>query len=611
MNSRVDRTGRVIAKFLGEVDELHGSATGDLRRLWRDYMSDQRKAILVSSVASIVWGGTPQFFAMTSRFLVDRVLRVQQPFDAETVPEQSYLLVIWLFIVLVLWGAFLAANYCRVWFVLATSRETVYHIRRDMNRHMQALHIGFYDRIPTGRIISRIMTDVDTVRNWLDTQLTTALGFTTRIILGIALALAISRRLGLLIVACLPVYVVFFYVMRPRIRRANIAMSRLMSRIYGRISERIAGVGVVKAFGAESFEQLAFTRMQHDNVRIGVRQARHVHALEFIAGFMTACVTGGIVFVGAGMVRTGQISLGTLIATLSLLGLIFDPVSQLTHQATAFQGFLVALRRVFSILETQVDLKPGSILLSGMRGHIQFDHVTFRYPGHAETVLSDLNLSIRHGENIAVMGPSGTGKSTLFQLLMRFYDPQDGSVRAGGVDLREADTHSLRRHVCLVQQEPVIFSGTIADNISYGNEDASPAQIIRAAQQADMHAFIMSLPVKYETEVGENGISLSGGQRQRLALATALLAEPEILLLDDTTSALDARTEAQIRETLWKVLENRTGIIITHRISTARNCNRIIVLESGRVSSQGSHEEMLRTCPFYQRISAQQDLAST
>jgi ATP-binding cassette subfamily B protein len=214
---------------------------------------------------------------------------------------------------------------------------------------------------------------------------------------------------------------------------------------------------------------------------------------------------------------------------------------------------------------------------------------------------------VEAGRKVALMGPSGSGKSTVFMLLLRFYDPDSGVIRVGGVNLTDADPVSVRRHVCMVQQEPVIFSGTLADNIQYGRLDAAADRIVAAAQQAELHDFILTLPGKYETEVGERGVTLSGGQKQRLSLATALLTDPEVLLLDDTTSALDAKTEARIRATLRRVLEGRTSLIITQRVATAAECDYIIVLEHGRISQQGSHAELYLQKGFYRRICEQQE----
>jgi ATP-binding cassette subfamily B protein len=242
-----------------------------------------------------------------------------------------------------------------------------------------------------------------------------------------------------------------------------------------------------------------------------------------------------------------------------------------------------------------------------MAGRIYFDRVTFRYPGQAAPALEDVSFRAKSGEKLAIMGPSGAGKSTVFQLLLRFYDPQDGAVRVGGVNLREADPTSVRQHIRMVQQEPTVFSGTIVENIRYGKLNATSKQVRQAAGQAELHAFIDSLPNGYRTEVGENGVTLSGGQKQRLALATALLTNPEVLLLDDTTSALDAATEARIRETLEHVLDGRTSLIITQRVATARNCDRILVFENGQITQEGTHAELRSAPGFYRDICLQQE----
>ncbi|TVQ20922.1 MAG: ATP-binding cassette domain-containing protein, partial [Spirochaetaceae bacterium] len=271
------------------------------------------------------------------------------------------------------------------------------------------------------------------------------------------------------------------------------------------------------------------------------------------------------------------------------------------------QAVFVVIKRVFSLLDEDVDVSPGKIKLDGITGRIHFDGVSFRYPEQSSGALENISFYIAPGEKVALMGPSGAGKTTVFNLILRFYDPHEGSVQIDEINLVNADPTSIRRHVVLVQQEPVVFSGTIAENIVYGRMESKPSAIMAAARQAELHDFIMTLPVKYETEVGQNGISLSGGQRQRLALATALLTGPEVLLLDDTTSALDAETEARIRTTLYQALEGRTSIIITQRIATARSCDRIIVLDHGRIVQQGTHDELKREEGFYRRIFLQQE----
>jgi len=315
-----------------------------------------------------------------------------------------------------------------------------------------------------------------------------------------------------------------------------------------------------------------------------------------------------VIYIAMLQVKAGATSLGSALAFIGTLGAVFQPVNGLTDQVTSLQAVFVVLRRVFSLLDEEVEIQPGAIHLTGMSGKIRFDRVTFVYPELPTPALGDVSFRIEAGERVAVMGPSGAGKSSLFSLLMRFYDPQEGEVRVGGVHLVDADPGSIRRHVCMVQQEPTIFSGTLAENIMYGRLEATPAQVMRAAERAELHSFVMSLPCKYETEVGEGGVTLSGGQKQRLALATALLTDPEVLLLDDTTSALDARTEARIRATLGKILQGRTSLIITQRVATARDCDRIIVLEDGRVTQVGDHETLSQQDGFYRTACEQQQL---
>jgi ABC-type multidrug transport system fused ATPase/permease subunit len=305
--------------------------------------------------------------------------------------------------------------------------------------------------------------------------------------------------------------------------------------------------------------------------------------------------------------RSGLLSIGEVVFFMSVMPRLFMQINALANMFVQIQAVFVVIKRVFNLLDEDVDVTPGKIELDGIAGRVHFENVTFVYPGQSTPALDNVSFYIGDGEKIALMGPSGAGKTTVFNLILRFYDPRDGAVYIDGINLVNADPASVRRHAVLVQQEPVIFSGTIAENIVYGRLQSRPTEIMNAARQAELHEFIMTLPVKYETEVGQNGVSLSGGQKQRLALATALLTKPEVLLLDDTTSALDAETEARIRRTLDHVLEGRTSIIITQRIATARSCDRVIVMDQGRIVQQGTHTELKDQEGFYRRIFLQQE----
>jgi ATP-binding cassette, subfamily B, bacterial len=448
------------------------------------------------------------------------------------------------------------------------------------------------------------------IREWTITHSLNVSAYLIRIALGIGVLLALNWKLSLLILAAMPLYAWSFVRLLPIIRKTSIALRRLNSGMYGLAQERIGGVAVVKAFAQERREELTFAARMNHWVRLSMRLINFQEILGLVAGLITAVVTGLIIYIGMTHVRDGTMSLGDVMVFIYALPNLFLQVKALSTVLTAIQAFFVVVRRVFVLLDAKEQVVPGERTLGGTDGTIELDGVWFSYPGQDGHALRDVSFRVEPGERVAIMGPSGSGKTTVFNLICRFYDPQRGAVRVGGIDLVEADPHSVREHVCMVQQEPVIFTGTVGENIAYGHPDARPSDIMRAAKQAELHEFIMTLPVKYETEVGRNGISLSGGQKQRLALATALLTDPEVLLLDDTTSALDAETEARIRATLNNVLAGRTSLIITQRIATARDCHKILVFEDGRVTQVGNHGSLVDRPGFYRRIYQQQESLS-
>lgn len=323
---------------------------------------------------------------------------------------------------------------------------------------------------------------------------------------------------------------------------------------------------------------------------------------------ISAVATAGLFYLAAVEVRNGAMTVGDLIYFYMCMGDLFMPLVALANVNAALQQMAVVVSRVFEVLDEEVVIqdRPNAVRLESVQGRVMFRNVSFRYSEAGDEVIKDLSFRVRPGESLAVVGPSGSGKSTLVNLLLRLYEPTQGRVLLDDYDIRDIRLSSLRRHISVVPQEPVLFSGTIAENIRYGRNEVTPDQIMTAAKQSELHDFVMDLPEKYEAKVGERGSNLSGGQKQRLAFAMALLTDPSILVLDDTTSALDAKTEARIQATLDRIMANRTTFVITHRISTAQRADRILVLDNGRMANWGTHDELVATPGVYLDLYEQQ-----
>ena len=330
--------------------------------------------------------------------------------------------------------------------------------------------------------------------------------------------------------------------------------------------------------------------------------------LSASCGTVSALATAGVFYLGALSVRAGTMSVGDLVFFNMSLGNLFSPLVSLVNMNATFQQMMVVISRVFEVLDEEILIqdRPNAVRLDRIRGRIAFRHVYFRYQEAGDDILQDLDFSVRPGTSVAVVGPSGSGKSTLVKLLMRLYEPTEGAILVDDYDIRDIKLSSLRKHISMVPQEPVLFSGTIAENIVYGRDEATPEAIMDAARSAELHDFVLTLPTKYEARIGERGTNLSGGQKQRLAFAMAILTDPNILILDDTTSALDAQTEAKIQKTLDRIMEGRTTFVITHRISTAMRADRILVLDNGRMAGWGTHEDLLDEGGVYYQLHEQQ-----
>jgi ATP-binding cassette subfamily B protein len=491
----------------------------------------------------------------------------------------------------------------RRWLAGRLSLAVEYDLRNRMYAHMQRLSYRFFDRHQTGQLLSRATVDVQAVRVFLGYGLI----FFSQHLFTIASVLVVlsllNVQLTLVALAITPVLAVMAYrysrVSHPVLKEVQ----QRVADVTTQAEENVVGVRVVKAFAQEQSESQRFRqgseRIFRQAVKAAVLQARYVPAMSSLPSLAVA----GVLLVGGYQVVHGQLTLGQFFAVNSYLLLLMLPLRAIGMWVGQYQRAMASGERVFEVLDEHRDIveRPGATRLPDGPGTIRFDHVSFGYEA-GRPVLSDVDLEIPAGETVALIGPTGCGKTTLTTLIPRFYDVDDGRVLLDGMDVRDATLDSLRAAIGIVGQDTFLFSTTVAENIAYGAPGATPEQIVAAANRAQAHEFIMDLPDGYDTRVGERGLTLSGGQRQRIAIARALLMDPRVLILDDATASVDATTEARIKLALREVMRGRTTLIIAHRLSTISLATTIVVLDRGRIVARGEHAALLEESPVYQEI---------
>jgi ABC-type multidrug transport system fused ATPase/permease subunit len=477
-------------------------------------------------------------------------------------------------------------------------------LRNIVYTHLQQLELGFFAGQQTGQLMSRATVDLQSVRFFLGYGLVFIAQSALTILLAAVAMLALQPELGAL--ALSPVPFVVFVAARYG-RRSRPALQEVQQRIAeltADVEENVSGVRVVKAFAAEERQMGRFrgsvTRVFDQNMTATRLRAFYNPFIGFLPNLGLAI----ILLVGGRQVVNGTLSLGDFTAFYAYLLMLIGPMRQLGVALGLSQRATASGARLFQVLDRAPRLTAPADAppLPEGRGRVELDHVSFRYSEASQEILHDVDLVVEPGTTVALVGATGAGKTTLVQLLPRLYDPTEGSVRIDGADLRGVDLASLRRQIAVVDDDPFLFSDTVANNIAYANPDASREAIERAAERAQASGFIAELPDGYDTRVGERGLTLSGGQRQRLAIARAFLADPRILILDDATSSVDASTEQAIKTALREVMAGRTTFIIAHRLSTIALADDIVVLEKGRVEARGTHAELLEASPLYAEI---------
>ena len=469
-------------------------------------------------------------------------------------------------------------------------------IRRDLFQHMQDLSFSFYDKNRTGQLMSRATNDLFEITELahhgpedLFISLVTLIG-------AFCLMCTIQWRLALIVFAVVPVFVIFTVIQRRRMMKASVQVKQNMAGINGQLESSISGMRTAKAFANEDQENEKF-RTSNDQFK-GAKRGYSKAMAIYNAGLEFALPVMNVLTIAAGgyFIMKGQMDYIDLVTFALYISTFLTPVRKLAAFVEQFLNGMAGFKRFVELMRVQPEVAdaPGAKVMPAAKGDIDIDDVSFSYDG-GETVLDHISIHIPQGETVAVVGPSGGGKSTLCQLIPRFYDVTGGRIRVDGQDVRSVTQHSLRQNIGIVQQDVFLFAGTIFDNIRYGRPDATEAEIVEAAKRAEIYNDIMEMPDGFQTQVGERGVMLSGGQKQRISIARIFLKNPPILILDEATSALDSVTEARIQSAFDELAKGRTTLIIAHRLSTIRNAHRIIVVDDNRIVEEGTHEELLRS----------------
>lgn len=571
------------------------------------FVKPYRYRIIATIIVGIIKFGIPMLIPLLIKYAIDGVINNHSLTNQEKFSHLGVAIGIALFIFLIVRPPI---EFIRQYLAQWTSNKILYDIRKQLYNHLQALSARFYANNQVGQVISRVINDVEQTKDFILIGLMNIWLDCITIIIALSIMFFLDVKLTFAAIFIFPFYILTVYFFFGRLRKLTRVRSQALAEVQGFLHERVQGMSVIKSFAIEDNEAKNFDNHNKNFLQRAFQHTRW-NAYSF-AAINTVTDLGPIIVIGVGsyLAITGSITVGTLAAFVGYLEQLFGPLRRLVSSFTTLTQSFASMDRVFQLMDEDYDIKNGigaqPIKIS--EGQIDLKHVSFKYNENEKEVLHDINLTINKGETVAFVGMSGGGKSTLINLIPRFYDVTQGEILIDHHNVKEFLTGSLRNQIGLVQQDNILFSDTVKENILLGRPDATDDEVVEAAKMANAHDFISNLPNGYDTEVGERGVKLSGGQKQRLSIARIFLNNPPILILDEATSALDLESEAIIQEALDVLSKDRTTLIVAHRLSTITHADRIVVMENGRIVETGTHQQLINKRGAYEHLYSIQNL---